>query len=288
MGSELTVQWLGLRQSRTEYAVEQPLHFGQPNSRVRLQAVRIEDVHRHKVVRHTHQRSTLQTRSGCTGVICAGTPTGSDNVLVRNIGEGASWRRGIVATRRATHFTLQCVILFRFLLRAAKLLGAQAPMTAALSLLPILPIGFDQSPPHPPSHPPLVPVAPECDGSCFFISEYVEPANSSQDGFLELYNGCNGPVNLRDYLLLLCRDGCESPSSAGWSNGIPPAALPISLASTDQEIAPGSLFSIVYCEQVHTSRCANHNLVSLASSYFTDLGDGNGVPPAVPCQGAEE
>ena len=147
---------------------------------------------------------------------------------------------------------------------------------------------FDQSPPHPPSHPPLVPVAPECDGSCFFISEYVEPANSSQDGFLELYNGCNGPVNLRDYSLLLCRDGCESPSSAGWSNGIPPAALPISLASTDQEIAPGSLFSIVYCEQVHTSRCANHNLVSLASSYFTDLGDGNGVPPAVPCQGAEE
>ena len=125
VGSELTVQWLGLRQSRTEYAVEQPLHFGQPNSRVRLQAVRIEDVHRHKVVRHTHQRSTLQTRSGCTGVICAGTPTGSDNVLVRNIGEGASWRRGIVATRRATHFTLQCVILFRFLLRAAKLLGGQ-------------------------------------------------------------------------------------------------------------------------------------------------------------------
>ena len=152
-------------------------------------------------------------------------------------------------------------------------------MTYGTAALSILAVGFDQSPPHPPpSHPPLAPVAPECDGSCLFISEYVEPADSSQDGFLELYNGCDGPVNLREYSLLLCHDGCASTEgSAGGSGGIPPSALPISLATNDVFIYPGSLFSIVYCETVHTSRCANHNLVSLASSYFGDLGDGNGA-----------
>ena len=76
--------------------------------------------------------------------------------------------------------------------------------------------------------------------------------------------------------MLLCRDGCDSAEgSAGGPVGIPPGALPISLSSDDRYINPGSLFSVVYCESVHTSRCANHNLVSLASSYFGDLGDGN-------------
>ena len=149
---------------------------------------------------------------------------------------------------------------------------------ATAALWSILAVGFDQSPPHPPpSHPPLTPVAPECAGGCFFISEYVEPADSSQDGFLELYNGCEGRVNLREYSLLLCRDGCDSAEGHAGGNGIPSGALPISLSTSDTYINPGSLFSIVYCETVHTSRCANHNLISLASSFFGDLGDGNGA-----------
>ena len=149
---------------------------------------------------------------------------------------------------------------------------------ATAALLSILAVGFDQSPPHPPpSHPPLVPTAPGCEGGCFFISEYVEPADSSQDGFLELYNGCEQRVNLRDYSLLLCRDGCDSAEGMAGSDGIPSGALPVSLSTTDSYINPGSLFSIVYCVEVHTSKCANHNLISLASSFFGDLGDGNGA-----------
>ena len=42
----------------------------------------------------------------------------------------------------------------------------------------------------PPSFPPGLPSGGECEGSCFFISEYVEPADSSQDGFIELYKYC--------------------------------------------------------------------------------------------------
>ena len=146
------------------------------------------------------------------------------------------------------------------------------------ALLSILAAGFDQSPPHPPpSHPPLAPIAPQCDGGCFFISEYVEPADSSQDGFLELYNGCDRRVNLREYALLLCRDGCDSAEGHAGGDGIPSGALPISLSTTDTYINPGSLFSIVYCETIHTSKCANHNLISVASSFFGDLGDGNGA-----------
>ena len=149
---------------------------------------------------------------------------------------------------------------------------------ATAALLSILAVGFDQSPPHPPpSHPPLAPTAPGCEGGCFFISEYVEPADSSQDGFLELYNGCEQRVNLRDYSLLLCRDGCDSAEGMAGSDGIPSGALPVSLSTTDSYINPGSLFSIVYCVEVHTSKCANHNLISLASSFFGDLGDGNGA-----------
>ena len=149
---------------------------------------------------------------------------------------------------------------------------------ATAALLSILTVGFDQSPPHPPpSHPPLAPTAPGCEGGCFFISEYVEPADSSQDGFLELYNGCEQRVNLRDYSLLLCRDGCDSAEGMAGSDGIPSGALPVSLSTTDSYINPGSLFSIVYCVEVHTSKCANHNLISLASSFFGDLGDGNGA-----------
>ena len=149
---------------------------------------------------------------------------------------------------------------------------------ATAALLSILAVGFDQSPPHPPpSHPPLAPVAPDCEGGCFFISEYVEPADSSQDGFLELFNGCDYRLNLRDYALLLCRDGCDSAEGHSGGNGIPSGALPIALSTTDTYINPGSLFSTVYCETIHTSKCANHNLISLASSFFGDLGDGNGA-----------
>ena len=149
---------------------------------------------------------------------------------------------------------------------------------ATAALLSILAVGFDQSPPHPPpSHPPLAPTAPGCEGGCFFISEYVEPADSSQDGFLELYNGCEQRVNLKDYSLLLCRDGCDSAEGMAGSDGIPSGALPVSLSTTDSYINPGSLFSIVYCVDIHTSKCANHNLISLASSFFGDLGDGNGA-----------
>jgi len=38
-------QWMGCGSALTEHTVQQPFHLGQPNSRVRLQAVRLEDVH---------------------------------------------------------------------------------------------------------------------------------------------------------------------------------------------------------------------------------------------------
>ena len=145
-----------------------------------------------------------------------------------------------------------------------------AKLGVSLLFAPVA-LGFGNPPP-PPSSPPSSPLAPECPGSCFFISEYVEPADSSQDGFVELYNGCEEPVNIREYSMLLCRDGCEGPDPAAGSDGVREGALQVALAVQDHYINPGAMFTIVYCEEVLTSRCANHNLVARASSGRTLAG----------------
>ena len=144
---------------------------------------------------------------------------------------------------------------------------------------------FDQPSPPPPAYPPGLPSGTECPGSCFFISEYVEPADSSTDGFIEFYNGCDSAVNLKDYKLLLCRDGCDSDEPG--ADGIREGSLEVSLAVSDYYIQVGSMFTVVYCETLLTAQCANHNLVAIASAYFGDLGDGNGAPPAAVCSPAD-
>lgn len=58
----------------------------------------------------------------------------------------------------------------------------------------------------PPSPPPMAPYEQRCDGSCFFISEYLEADEGSKNQFVELFNGCPSAVRLEDYLLLLCRE----------------------------------------------------------------------------------
>ena len=126
----------------------------------------------------------------------------------------------------------------------------------------------------PPALPPTLPHGPECAGSCVYFSEYVEPGEGSNDGFIEIFNGCDAPANLRHYRILMCRDGCESPQPG--ASGIREGSLEISLSSSaDLYLGAGQTFSIIYCEALLTRRCANHNLVAQGSSYFGDLGDGN-------------
>ena len=110
----------------------------------------------------------------------------------------------------------------------------------------------------PPSHPPGLPYGAPCAGSCFFISEYVEAADGSTNTFLEFYNGCGGAIELGDYAMLLCRDGCESAApGSGWPTG----ALQINLPA-GRQLAVADTFVITYCENRNSANCADWNLIA--------------------------
>ena len=44
--------------------------------------------------------------------------------------------------------------------------------------------------------------------SCVFVSEYYESKGNSNDNLIELFNGCAYDVNIGNYALVICEDGC--------------------------------------------------------------------------------
>ena len=136
------------------------------------------------------------------------------------------------------------------------------------------PLAPPPQPPPPPVLPPPLP-PPNCVGSCFFFSEYVEPAAGSTNNFVEVYNGCTASVDTSQYNLVTCRSGCPG-ANPNATDGQWSGSTPITFGSP-KSLASGESFVFAYCEALHTVRCADPAVIQLSDATWTDLGNGNDV-----------
>ena len=88
-----------------------------------------------------------------------------------------------------------------------------------------------------------------CPHSCAFFSDYMEAADGSENHYIEIFNGC-GPIQLRDYQLLTCRDGCEMARPGAFdSRGAPHGSLRINLP--DRTVPHKGMFVIACAPPCH-------------------------------------
>ena len=132
---------------------------------------------------------------------------------------------------------------------------AASPL-APPSLPPLQPL----SPPMPPYHPPGLPWYEPCDGSCFFISEYAEPDDSTQNSYIEFYNGRGREIDAAHYSILICHRACYGATLNPTTN-IPNLALEVRLSEWSLPIAAGQTFTVVYCIMPGSNLCADYGLL---------------------------